>query len=184
MINSADRHRIGQARLLRRQGKTYEEIREVVGWVRDEDLAMWLKGVPRPPGTRRGKAQDELRRHCRRLRGAGHTYDEIAELTGASKGSLSLWLRDMPKEFDGSKERRLARLRATCDVARAERLRQRERQVVEISGEVGELTRRDLCLVGAALYWAEGTKSKQWRVRDRLTFINSDPSVIMVLCDG
>jgi hypothetical protein len=35
------RHRIGRARLLRRTGKTYDEIRRVVGPVRDETLAAW-----------------------------------------------------------------------------------------------------------------------------------------------
>jgi uncharacterized protein YerC len=108
MINSADRHRIGQARLLRRQGKTYEEIREVVGWVSEEDIRQWMKGIPRPPGTFRARAKDELREKCRQLRRSGLTYDDIAEITGASKGSLSLWLHDLPREFPGSKEQRQA----------------------------------------------------------------------------
>jgi hypothetical protein len=141
MINHQDRHRIGKARLLRRQGKTYDEIRAVIGWVRDEQLARWLRAIPRPPETRRGKAQDGLRRRCRQLRSSGRTYDEIAEITGASMGSLSLWLGDMPRDFDGAKERRLARLRATCGRSREERLRQRESLVaswltlVGVSGE-------------------------------------------------
>jgi hypothetical protein len=33
-------------------------------------------------------------------------------------------------------------------------------------------------LVGAAIYWCEGAKSKPWRRLDRLTFINTDPMLL------
>lgn len=183
MINLDDRHRIGQARLLRRQGKTYEEIRTQIGPVRDEDLARWLRGIPRPPGTFRARAKDELRRECRRLRAAGLTYDDIAETTGASAGSLSVWLRDMPREFPNSKTQRLARLRATCARKREQREAIRAGQIHTAAQAVGTITDRELFLVGLALYWAEGAKSKPWRHNDRVTFINSDPSVIRVFMD-
>jgi hypothetical protein len=55
------RHRIGRAPLLRRLGKTYDEIRAVVGPVRDETLAGWLRGIPRPPGTHRGRSTVQVR---------------------------------------------------------------------------------------------------------------------------
>src|SRR4051794_30352571 len=80
-------------RLLGRGGKTYDETRAVVGPVSDDRLQTWLAGIPRPAATFRGPAKDELRRECRRLRAAGLTYSEIARKTGASKASLSLWLR-------------------------------------------------------------------------------------------
>ena len=37
---------------------------------------------------------------------------------------------------------------------------------------------RELLLIGAVLYWAEGGKSKPWSRREWLEFINSDPDVI------
>lgn len=43
---------------------------------------------------------------------------------------------------------------------------------------VGPLTPRELFLVGVALYWAEGSKSKPWRRLHRLQLINSDEGVI------
>jgi hypothetical protein len=46
--------------------------------------------------------------------------------------------------------------------------------------EIEAVTDRELFLVGVALSWAEGTKSKPWRVRHRVTFTNSDPSMITV----
>ena len=44
--------------------------------------------------------------------------------------------------------------------------------------DVGELSDRDLLLLGAAVYWCEGAKSKPWRRLDRLTFINTDPALL------
>lgn len=175
-----DRHRIGKARLLRRQGKTYEEIRALIGPVRDEQLAGWLKGIPRPPGTLRARAKDEMRRECRRLRSTGLTYDDIAELTGASAGSLSVWPRNMPREFPGSRTQRIARFQATCARKRAVRLATRAGQITRVAQTVGPVSDRELFLVGLALYWAEGAKSKPWRHNDRVTFINSDANVIRV----
>ena len=43
------------------------------------------------------------------------------------------------------------------------------------AAEVGRLSDRELLLVGAAIYWSEGTKAKPWRPNDwRMTFTNSD----------
>jgi hypothetical protein len=174
-----DRHRIGQARLLRRQGKTYDEIRESLGPVTDDRLRRWLKGIPRPPETRRGKALDELRGRCRSLRADGLTYDEIRQITGASVGSLSLWLGDMPAGPDAT-ARSAARYSATCAQSRAVRLAARESAIVQTSEEIGPVTKRELFLAGLSLYWAEGSKSKPWRINDRLVFINSDPTIVAV----
>jgi hypothetical protein len=173
------RRLIGKARLLRRQGKSYDEIRAVVGPVRSEALARWLKGILRPPETRRGKALDELRARCRALRAEGLTYDEIHGFTGASVGSLSLWLSDMPAGPDAA-ARRAARYSATCAQSRAVRLAARERAIVQTSKEIGPVTERELFLAGLSLCWAEGSKSKPWRIHDRLVFINSDPTIITV----
>jgi hypothetical protein len=46
------------------------------------------------------------------------------------------------------------------------------------AAEVGALSERDLLVLGAAIYWCEGAKSKPWRRLDRLTFINSDPGLL------
>jgi hypothetical protein len=180
MVDAQDRHRIGQARLLRRQGKTYDEIRAILGPVGEDRLRQWLKGIPRPPETWRAKAKDDVRRECRRLRALGLTHDDIAEITGASSASISGWVRDMPREFPGAAERRLRRLQATCARKRAERAKIRAAQIDVAASTVGMVTDRELFLVGLTLYWAEGGKSKPWAIRDHITFVNSDPDVIVV----
>lgn len=60
--------------------------------------------------------------------------------------------------------------------------RQLEREAVRAASarRVGELTDRELDLVAAAAYWAEGSKSKPWARRERVTFINSDAGLVVV----
>ena len=178
--------RIARARLLRRQGKTYAEIRAVVGDVSDDRLATWLAGIPRPPETFRGRARSDVRDESRRLRALGHTYAEIAELTGASKGSISLWVRDVTMTHD-ARDRHLVRLRDARAAAgrgssrRADSRRDAVRAAAQ--RELGIRSARDLFVAGVALYWAEGSKSKPWRRQSRVVFINSDLSVVRLFLD-
>ena len=174
--------RIARARLLRRDGKTYDEIRAVVGPVSDDCLKAWLRGIPRPPQTRLSHPLTDLRRECRRLRLQGLSYSEIAAATGASAGSLSLWLSDLHNApgVRAAAERRATRgpARAGASTAAAA-FRRRSDRIEMARQELGAIAQRDLVLAGVALYWAEGTKSKPWRPSDRqVKFINSDVDVI------
>lgn len=54
-----------------------------------------LRGVPVPVSLMRLRAKDDLREAALALRAEGRTYDEIRDELGVSKGSLSLWLRDL-----------------------------------------------------------------------------------------
>lgn len=46
--------------------------------------------------------------------------------------------------------------------------------------EIGSLSERELFLLGVGLYWAEGTKDKPHARRERVAFVNSDPSMIQI----
>jgi hypothetical protein len=180
-MNERDR-RIARARLLRRQGKTYAEIRAALDVaVSDDALKLWLKGIPRPPETRRSCPKLDVKKECRRLRSLGYTYTEIAEATGAAAGSISLWVRDVraPNRERGER-RRLGALRAAARQRSAQQERKREVERIVATTSIGPLTDRELFLAGVALYWAEGSKSKPYDRRERVTFINSDPQVIDV----
>ena len=182
-MNERDR-RIARTRLLRRQGKTYDEIREVIGSVDDGTLRIWCRGIPRPPETRRSHPHTALKRECRRLRGQGLTYEEVAALTGASTGSLSLWLRDIrvtPERTrrQGARPPRSQLPYAVAARASAEAVRAARRTAAFQS--LGAVSDRELLTAGVALYIAEGSKAKPWRPRDRqVTFLNSDASVTTV----
>lgn len=52
--------------------------------------------MPPPEWTRRPRAKDAARARARELREKGLDYEEIATELGVSKGSVSLWVRDMP----------------------------------------------------------------------------------------
>ncbi|GGV02749.1 hypothetical protein GCM10010275_47320 [Streptomyces litmocidini] len=131
--------------------------------------------------TKRPNAKDDLRARARELRLQGMTYDQIQVEPGCSKSSISLWVRDLPKP-----ERKRTREEAS-EIARRGRevtlrRREEERQAVKRAAaeEIGAMPERELFLLGAGLYWAEGTKGKPHARRERVTFVNSDPGMIRV----
>src|SRR5215472_7866636 len=94
-----------QAIALRRAGKSRRQIKAILG-VGNSTLDPALRGEPAPLWTLRPRAKDELHRKARELRASGRTYDEIAAELGVSKGSVSLWVRDMPRRGRLSYEER------------------------------------------------------------------------------
>ncbi|WP_435837870.1 hypothetical protein [Streptantibioticus parmotrematis] len=127
-------------------------------------------------------AKTELRTRARELRGEGKTYDEIVEALGVSKSSVSLWVRDLPKPPRRTPVAEHVRMMAEArwGPRREEIRRLRERTKAAAAAEIGSLEDRELFLVGVGLYWAEGSKSKPYRLKERAIFVNSDPGVISV----
>jgi transcriptional regulator with XRE-family HTH domain len=152
VIDNETRHLIGKARLLRRQGKTYNEIRDALGPIEDDTLRPWMNGIPRPRATYRAAPLTELRRECRRLRGQGLTQEEIAEITGASVGSLSLWLRDIPLSAVAPRERVIERFQKTCAKSRERRMAAREAFVESKAEGLPSVDERALLFIGLAIY--------------------------------
>jgi hypothetical protein len=167
---------------LRLAGKSRREIKEAIGVRRNQKLDELLRGVPPPEWTRRPRAKDDLHAKARELRAQGRTYTEIAAELGVSKGSISLWVRDLPRRGRLSYEE--SRRRNREGVARfwAEENERREarRQAVSTraAAEIGNLTDREILIAGAIAYWCEGTKNKPYRREDNVVFINSDPGLI------
>src|SRR4051794_16829663 len=173
--------RIARARLLRREGKTYDEIRAVIGAVDDSTLRIWLRGIPRPAETWRSHPMAEARSRARQLRAEGLTYDEIAQQVNVSKSSLSLWLRGQPgpgrKCYDQAEHlKRIQPLGARARQEQAAAVRAGLRTAA--AGQLVGLSSEALLVAGAVLYWAEGAKDKPWRRNGRVVFINSDPEVL------
>jgi hypothetical protein len=91
-------------------------------------------------------------------------------------------VRDVkPRTRERAEPRRLAGLRAAAktNAERFARFREVQQRVAAVS--IGPLTERELFLVGVGLYWAEGSKSKTYAIRERIAFINSDPTMITAL---
>lgn len=170
-----------QAITLRRAGKSRREIKEILG-VGNSTLDPALRGEPPPLWTLRPRAKDELHAKARQLRAGGATYDEIAAELGVSKGSVSLWVRDMsregrvsPDEIGERKAERLARYWETQKV-RLEQERRDARQGA--AAQIGGLSDREIIIAGAIAYWCEGCKSKPYRRSEQISFVNSDPQLI------
>ncbi|MEU1842139.1 resolvase [Micromonospora sediminicola] len=130
------------------------------------------------PRPYRGR-KPELYAQALVLRRAGCPVGEIAERLHVSRSTAYLWTRHLPLDPELVRQRRGAAQRARSDARwgahRAARDAARAEVVAAAAGWVGRLERRELMLVGAAVYWCEGGKAKPWRPRDfKVKFVNSD----------
>jgi hypothetical protein len=109
-----------------------------------------------------------------RLDGVGRAA--IAEQLGVGFSTVCRWFREdgvrAPVSYSGA-------TRAHQEAV-AERWTRQQREQDAHRDTVGPLTDRELFLVGVALYWAEGAKSKPWRREHLLKFVNSDESMVRV----
>ncbi|MEV0016559.1 hypothetical protein [Streptomyces tendae] len=165
---------------LRREGLSRRQIRDRLHVDNNDILNRLLEGEPPPEWTKRPNAKDDLRDRARELRLQGWTYDQIQVELGCSKSSISLWVRDLPKPERRTRTREEASAIARRGWEATLRAREEERQRTkqQAAEEMGKLTDRELFVAGVALYWAEGSKSKPYSRRERVSFVNSDPNVI------
>lgn len=125
--------------------------------------------------------KDELKEKAISLRKKGSTYSEILKEIPVAKSTLSVWLRDVglvkQQEQKLTKKRREASRRGG-EARRRQRI-ESTRQIMSIGrSEVGKISKRELLLIGAALYWAEGSKERENNTGIGVEFINSDSQMI------
>lgn len=172
-----------EARRLRTvEGLSARQIQQRLGVSKDQ-LYGWLRGVPPPEWTRRPNAKDDLRAKAVELREQGWSVNDIALELGVAKSTAYQWVKHLPLDADTERasSRRTHAKRMTdarWDAHRKERAESRAAVHAGAVGQVGQLDERDLVLVGAAIYWCEGAKSKSWRRNERLTIIDSDPKLL------
>jgi hypothetical protein len=125
--------------------------------------------------------RDELKPKAVELRRQGWTYREIAGSLNISISTCSLWLRDAPYEpRPGHEQERVAamwRSRWEPHHIKVESLRREVK--VAACHEWGDLSEREVLLAGALVYWCEGVKDKIYRRTEKVSFINSDPSLVL-----
>ncbi|WP_449060777.1 hypothetical protein [Planomonospora algeriensis] len=160
------------------------QIKEALGLTSNWTLNELLKGTVPPDSRLRANAKDDLHLRARELRAEGRTYKEIGEELGVSKSSVSLWVRDLPRT--GRLSREEARRR---NVEGVERYWEQEREIRRAARQgisdaaaagMGWLTDREILIAGAVAYWCEGYKNKPYRESNHVTFINSDPGLILL----
>ncbi len=97
----------------------------------------------------------EERRRARELRAQSWTLQEIADELGVSKGSVSVWVRDVDFE-PRSRRIRSQRRPHPLTVKKQEQL---DRCREEAASLFGSLSERELLVFGLALYLGEGFKT-------------------------
>jgi hypothetical protein len=119
----------------------------------------------------------ELKQKVVELRKQGKSYSQIRKELSVSKGSLSLWLKDLPLSTE-----RIKQLRDFNEV-RIEKysrtmLAKREARLAEFYNQEKvkhlPLSKRELFVAGLFLYWGEGMKN----VKYPLGLYNTNPQLI------
>lgn len=122
------------------------------------------------------------------LRTQGKSYGEIMKSLGiSSKGTIAYWFKDIKlstKAKDLLKGKmELARQRNLIDfnIKRTQSIILENNTIRSQSAKViGELSKRELLLIGTALYWGEGTTRELTRGYQRVGFSNSNSDMIAI----
>jgi len=117
------------------------------------------------------------------LRKQGLSYSEILKQIPVAKSTLSLWLQSVG--LSKEQKQRLTEKKLASALRGSKRKKEiRIALTDEVKGkaekEIGNLTERELWLIGIALYWGEGSKEKENRPGSPVKFSNSDPDMIRI----
>ncbi|MFC4050270.1 hypothetical protein ACFOY4_11280 [Actinomadura syzygii] len=125
--------------------------------------------------------RDKLKPKAVELRRQGWTYREIAGSLDIAISTCSLWLRDVPAPpRPGQHQERVAAMwKSRWEPFHLAREAERQETKLAACREAGELSERETLLIGALVYWCEGAKDKIYRRAEKVSFINSDPALIM-----
>jgi len=116
------------------------------------------------------------------LRRQGESIKEIAHKLHVAPSSVSIWVRDI--ELTNQQRQRLNKRGFSVDaiekrrIARIGHTKKRHQDLMDSAGKmIGNITQRELWLIGIALYWGEGGKTNHGSAR----VANSDPAVIQIM---
>jgi len=123
---------------------------------------------------------------------AGRSYNEISRLLKVPKSTLSGWFTDLELPEEATK-----RLKGRVQAASLRGLLARNKNQTILAESrskemhaggrklIKNITKRDLLIIGTALYWAEGYKrpvvvNGKTRTSHRVSLTNSDPDLIYI----
>lgn len=116
----------------------------------------------------------------------GYSYREIMREIPVAKSTISEWLYSVglsKRQKQRLTEKKLAAAKRGGEAKRMKRLLLTEKIKTAAKKEIGKITKRELWLMGTMLYWAEGSKDKDYRPGCRTAFTNSDPDMIVIFLD-
>lgn len=119
---------------------------------------------------------NELRTAATKLRDEGYSYAMISEKLGVAKSTMHYWFRERPFTPNYKVVERI-KYGPLKNGARMHNRRVEEIAKLKSIGvnEVGELSKRDLWMLGIGLYIGEGAKTVEC-----VRIANSDPAVIKI----
>ena len=120
------------------------------------------------------------------LRRQGLSYSEILKQIPVAKSTLSLWLRSVnlsKRQEQRLTEKKLASMRRGAIAKRNQRITLTREIQCEAIKQIGDISKRELFLIGVALYWAEGSKEKEGRPGSGVQFSNSDPKMLKLFIE-
>jgi hypothetical protein len=115
------------------------------------------------------------------LRKAGLSYREIMEQLPIAKSTLSEWLRSVglsKRQKQRLTEKKLAAAKRGGQAKHQQRLDRTAAIIEKAKSEIGPLSDREIWLIGITLYWAEGSKEKDYKPGSGMQFTNMDPAMI------
>lgn len=108
------------------------------------------------------------------LRKQGHSYNYISQQTNVSKSTLSGWLSNIPYTPNKMTIERIGKARAASGYQKAkQKIESIKKAETEAKSEIGNITKRDLFMLGIGIYIGEGTKTN-----NIVRIINADPKII------
>lgn len=123
----------------------------------------------------------DLKTQAIQLRKEGLSYSEILKKVPVAKSTLSLWLHSVnlsKKQYQRLTEKKLASMRRGWLKVNALRLERVQKIHNEAQAQVVRFIDNPLWLAGVLLYWAEGSKEKEYQPGSRVEFTNSDPLML------
>ncbi len=118
-----------------------------------------------------------LKREVTKLRKQGKSYSDIRKIIKVSKGSLSLWLKDVPltdSQKNALKDRRKRAVETYRKTMSLKRLRRNSEYYINQIAKWIPLSDREVFVAGLFLYLGEGNKVS----RSSIGITNTDPSVV------
>lgn len=129
-------------------------------------------------------AKSEERIKAYALRREGKSVKEIAKALDVSRGSVSVWVRDIMLTSSQKEQLRKRQIAAGhkgrvlgAEMNRANKLSRLLHAKEEAERNLSALSKNQLYFLGLGLYWGEGTKSRN----SALSVANSDPEVILLM---
>jgi hypothetical protein len=117
------------------------------------------------------------------LRKDGKTYSEILKEIPVAKSTLSEWFKEVSlskRQFQKLTIKKLEAARRGGKAKRKQRLERMSAIREESLSQIKNISNKELLIIGTVLYWAEGTKEKEYRPGSGIQFSNSDPRMINI----